>query len=1137
MSVRIHRKLAIEELEPRVSPVVLVGNSPAVTYTDLDGDVVSILFRGAGSATVTWGLGGANPLPGGDEVATVAFAGTGAGSSYDAHIVTKASAAPTLVGGAMTAAPGVSMGKITLTSPSGIVQNTDINIGGNLGQLTITGVLDNSAMIGAGLTVGGTSQNILINGGMNEAAMTLNGNATKVLVLGNVTTLSAITPIRCNGNVNYLKVSGVTSNLGAVAPATLVGIGGNAAKVELLNGILCEVGAAVDVDIDGNCGVFTVRRYVWGADVELGSGPANVMGTITFYREFDDSTLTVNGTIRTLLFKDDMAGIGLTDSVLTLNGAINQFGLFSRCQDTTITVNGDIGNLKRGATWYATCVQPDLPSSSVDSETHKSGYFKMTVNGNIRGTAAPPHLLYTGSDFSVTGNVGILQLVGIIGSTVNIGGNVGRISITHGAQNCSITVGGVVTARIVAYNLVDGADFSVGLGGPGGAVLPSFTVLDNMISSTLNTGGDVGTIYVSGNLEGSLLSVGNNSTTKIVVGGNMTTSRIETGGNAVRVCVQGSMEGIYTGRGAYDVMLWGPEPPPAPGAPVNWTSSFPADDNRPCIFMDRFGNQHMVWQSRANPYVDWNVFYAMNGGAATEISNSTRDDVLPSVFVDDTNMVHVVWQWMDPEDEDWEICYTSFPVGAPAQVANNPDCVVVTDRIGRDNGLNDMYPMIDQSSTAVGIGFVWEQVDQTNPDAEPIVCYSVINPATLPNITQVLSSTNNVTYGETPAINKGRIAFIRLEADESDYEVWAWWSGIFPIQITDDDVDELNPSIYYQDLGLATLSRVYIAFEAYEDTGHSPAPQYATSAQQITGEPEIWYAATDGDGLLVTGGPITNNAQGEYNLEPSVWIDAGGTVGVAYQHRFRDGDSYNYDIYYWIQGTPGSDDRITTDPMNEVTPWVHASEDLLASDRVQIAYSWYDGPPPAAAMTIGNDLTWMTCRSLKDTDLVVMGDVDRFRLLEGIEDNDTADDLTIWGNVRSLIIGNEKGFTGDVIKTTAIHIGGNVTERLAVMGEFVAETSNPYFYAGAGLVPVITIDGSAVGSIIRIGRNMAGDIMVGTVALPQRFGDVRIGGHFNGYIGNPLTTLMGIKNIMSCYDAPFGLVRPSNAFATYVGYP
>jgi len=72
MQRRVHRRLSIEELEPRVAPVTLDAINSTYQFIDQDGDTVDVTYSGSGSCEILDQSGGD---PDGDDIATITFAG------------------------------------------------------------------------------------------------------------------------------------------------------------------------------------------------------------------------------------------------------------------------------------------------------------------------------------------------------------------------------------------------------------------------------------------------------------------------------------------------------------------------------------------------------------------------------------------------------------------------------------------------------------------------------------------------------------------------------------------------------------------------------------------------------------------------------------------------------------------------------------------------------------------------------------------------------------------------------------------------------------------------------------------------------------------------------------------------------
>ncbi|NOZ23434.1 MAG: hypothetical protein GXP25_20355 [Planctomycetes bacterium] len=1128
-------------------------------FVDANGDTILLNFKGAGTATV-YGTNGAAPA--GTDIAYVDFSGTDMTTSYRATVRTPASATPDLIGGGMIGDAGEDLGRIVLTSRGGTVAQTDIVIDGNVNQVQVTGILDNSWLVGGGIQVAGTSNKILLRDGMNDAVLNLDGDARMIQIFGNVVTVHHITPILLDNanDVGRLYVKGLVSSLGHAYPDTLIDIDGDASIVQLMGGIHSEPDAAVmDIDIEAigsTIRKFDIKRYCLATDIELGSFAPGfpAVDRITIYREYADfevggvsSTLVVNGDTGRLTFKTDVANIGLFLSDITLNGDVDVIRLtgvwqdsnitvtgdlgyaqlFGAAQDTTFTVGGNLGYVKRGA---------------IDGviERNTCQFFTIAVGGNLERGGSLPFYFGTGSSFTLGGSVlrGSLRIYQIDNATIDITGDIPTLKIESSANTTDIDIGGNVTRQILAVKGLTEVETRVA------GTLPKFQVMGSMTSCVLDAGLGVPRIVISGSLESSLLNLGGD-VDRIQIYGDMSASEISIDGNANRINVGGSVLGGYTGDGAYDVRVYDT----AVDVDTNWTSTLnPISEVRPSIYRDTFDDEYVVWQQRDFTGDDWEIYYEINDGGAIQLTDNDRNDVLPSIFVDNTGVIHIVWQWQqDTDPADWEICYwnSTMAFTLPLDDADNATLVAVADELGTGNDVDDLYPMIDQSSTATNIRFAWQQQD---PDDNTIfyICYSTIDSTSVVSplpINQRLTPTDNI-IGETPAIENDKIAYVRagdlpvpdpLDPDTTDYEIWFWDHAGMNYQITFNDTDDLNPSTYGDDLNNIR----YIAFERYGDTGHDPAPMYSMSAgQEITGEPEIWLWSVDFDTSVTTEEAIaTDPDSGEYSIEPSIWVDNifTGDVGVAYQHREPVGDIYNYDIYYWTDAEP--DRRITNSPADDITPWVHG---VWSTD---IAYAWYDGLPEPTLdvagsltyMSAGGDMGGVSC--FVGTG-VGGGDLGRLKIVGDFYDDDTNFDWTVFGDVNRIAIGVAAGTPGDWSDTAGLFIEGDLTDRLVVGGDFLIgdPTDSPDPGDPVEEYPYIYIGGTAAGTRINIGGYMNGIMDVGdpAVAGTGRFGDMRVGLDFNGRID---AEGMGIDNTFKALDSPSGLIFPANAFENYAGYP
>jgi len=1247
---RLHRTLQIEELEPRVSPVVLAGGG-TFSFTDPDGDVINLSFSGPGTATVLGAAAGDPGTPGNPEIATVVFAGTTGTSNLIITDSNPGAGGGTVTGGTMTSGAGDSLGMLmmlasggnifgtdieigqninmvfmignTITNPriattgggggdagflylagavsnpaggeiiniddqcnmlfmSGAVTNSaaavsavniggnlgtmfvfgnfttaaaggafDINVGGNSGTVMIIGNLVNSEMnvannasmiyttgqinnsditIGDNLTMalfgdGMTNQSSLNVTGttmlayslspMDNSSMNFTGNVQTAFVFGNmITNVNGQTCFRANGDVGLLYISGLVSNYSA-APATTIDINGNVGLF-MMGGTQCANDGVMDIDIDGNLNLMLVTRDVWITNFEIGSGPANTIGTLMFQKRFENSTFVANGNVATFY---------------TLSTQIN---------NGTVTINGDlayfghIGALERGG-------------------------FNMTVTGNvgtvlIMGESSPDANL----TLTVGGNVGYMMLAGDFGGknrgcNINIGGNIPSLSIENLIKS-TLVIGSVNILTVTG----EVTESSIQLGGPttlmkfedditkssitvAGAMANGFVVDGSLNETVFQIAGTVDFFEIKGNMtNNSVVQIAGNLTNAGIVKDGMTSSAIAVGGNAQQIQIENTVQGSAA-RGDYEIMFSAV----SPVAPVQITGNL-VNDKNPSLFYDTVGGQeYIAWEQFDNS--DWEIYY-WDGVAIRQLTNNDTDDINAQIFRDAGGTIYIAWQWRDSggSSADWEICMWNSASGLalPLTAADNRNLVISYTTTPGDNTVDDILPSIDRASAAPNIGVAWQQYDDTDTRYE--INYSTVVGLAAPpynTVTPIITNTNDVD-GIFPSLNGGKIAYMRLEdnADPTpdDYDIWYWDAA--PTQITYNDVDDMMPSLYWDPV----QSVANIAWEQYEDVGNNDPYDHdnIVGTTELTGDPEIYYW----DGLTTptaadpsAGGSVkavTSDPAGQYNLNPSVWLDPTLlTGGVAYQHRDPTGNRADYEIVYWVD-TGGAATQMTGNDLDDIMPSLYFG---------QVAWAWLDGVEFPTIGIGGSAGTINIEGDFSSAELHVgiagLGGNLTQLLIYGSVTDDNAD-FDIWiagdgfgnnGNLGYLYIQNDLG--GASNDDVDVRIEGSVTTAIAIEGGILRNDSDVTVW------PMIDIWGNSADIVIT--GNMEGGVFVGSPLLGLgTFSNFTIGGEFRGdpdplgggRIGDAWTG-MGVGNSLAVTLNNGGIVSPPNAFETYIGYP
>lgn len=501
MPRRIHRKLAIEELESRIAPVTLSKLNPIQYFDDADGDRIMVKFSGIGTAHVLFTGGGERPLAG-DEISSVDLAGTNLGSTLTIQDVNVGVGGASLLGGAISVQSGADMGLIQLLSPSGVVSDTQLTIPDTWKGLLIRGNADTITIVATRLV-----QSLTVEGTATDCTFQVGGDLTRALFRNTVTGGT----MDVNGAMSSLQLLGGVSGTQIEVDRDVL-----ATKVtgDLLGGARLSVG--------GKANSLAVSGAINDADLDfLGvTGQAILSGAIS-----NTSTLNFAGKVST--FK---AMGGATSAALSFFGGVSNMYLYGGGADTAFTVAtagvGGMGNLY----FYGDKANVDLTVTGALTKLCSTGIWgagsQIVVTGKVAQVAFSGALDGT-STVNLAGNADLLRLTGGItnGSAFSVGGTSttvvlsgptggpcidGSSSITLNNLNGRLTVAGAMLGTVAvngAFGAAASMTFSTDLAGTisfgAGIGCPLALTQDIEAGGRIETAGDLmarGKITITGNV-------------------------------------------------------------------------------------------------------------------------------------------------------------------------------------------------------------------------------------------------------------------------------------------------------------------------------------------------------------------------------------------------------------------------------------------------------------------------------------------------------------------------------------------------------------------------------------------------------------------------------------------------------------
>ncbi|MEW6355552.1 MAG: hypothetical protein AB1696_04440 [Planctomycetota bacterium] len=567
----IHRQLHVEELEARIAPATLSALNREVRYTDTTGDDVWLLFSGAGQADVLWNVGGANPNPGGDEIATIAFLGANT-STLSMRDTNAGVGGDTLTAGAVTAGAGESIGGIRVYANGGELQNTTINLDGDLGMFSVDGDLNQ-----VDLTIGRKLGLMNVYGSAVDSDISASTQTTFFVtgdyIGGQINILQEASSIRVGGDFgaagsgSLLDVAGVLRRVqvtGSVVESDIVAhgelwsamIGGNVTGGSLIQSDYMArtlfVTGSVDASTLRTGGNLTISRIggnlTNGSLLEIG-GPA---GTIMLSGGMDASTIQAHSDARTVMIRGALANgslldVGGTATSLQLMGGIAQSTLRVGRALNNAQIRGDVTNsiIDVSGPTGMLMVSGSMTNTDMDFD---QGVRSLRVMGSVGGTTTldvtgDVGMLWvngpmTGTPITINGGVGIGRFQGgVTGGTITTSGHVGMLWVYNGATNSVMNFNGGAD-RVYLYGGMANSDVTIQ-----GNVLGLMTTGGVGVGSDITVNGSLTTAMLRDGMTGGNLHVTNTVGRAMILGSMDLGSQLTFDSSTGMVMVSGGMLG------------------------------------------------------------------------------------------------------------------------------------------------------------------------------------------------------------------------------------------------------------------------------------------------------------------------------------------------------------------------------------------------------------------------------------------------------------------------------------------------------------------------------------------------------------------------------------------------------------------
>ncbi len=606
MSHRVHRRLAIEELEPRFAPAPFVLSLTGTTtypFTDADGDDVLVTLTGGKKGVVEIADAANNP-PVGADIASVLFINADAKTSLVFSIVNPR-------GGNSTPAGNVEAGNLivggfvvpgSVTSISG-GQFKNLRLAGDvtgpvsLDRIANSDVFQARSVLGAVSVQNWSGGTFSLTGNLAGILNSDKGIGGAINIAGDMLAGSAI---NADGKINSITVGGnvaAGASIQSVADVTSVRVNGSGGFLGILDAAGSKGIASLVVATGDLGGSVTTNGPIKGLTVG-----GNILPATTVQSARDIGTVAVGGS---MLFNASIAtprkitslsfgGVQGVQGAVSAGTTLGNLSLLNGPLSGSVTANSVTGQVIIGGDLAALGALRDATGKTLSVNIGGSLMGELDLEGGIGSLVIGRSVM---SAMDMTGDIGLFSVAaGRVGesfnnSQVTIRGSVGRMegradllmaANIHVTRNLGPLSLGAVAGRVFVEGAITGAitvngDFSgtiQAIRGPIGGPLRvrgDFEQTAAIFSDLPQPqGGVTNSITIDGNLEGLLGVTQGNTGGAIVIGGDITpTGQIVSNGTLRRpIAVGGNLLGrieVLNAQGTRDI----PESPnSSPASPI-----------------------------------------------------------------------------------------------------------------------------------------------------------------------------------------------------------------------------------------------------------------------------------------------------------------------------------------------------------------------------------------------------------------------------------------------------------------------------------------------------------------------------------------------------------------------------------------
>ncbi len=262
---------SIELLESRIAPAVMILNATTATYTDVDGDRVTIKVS---TGTLTGGLFTTTGLGLGEQLQTINFSAGGFDAANLTISVVRGDAGDGLAQVGFINSAGHDLGKVSVQGDLGRINAGDGDAAmPAVKSLTVRsmgrfGIATQEAGGTFGSSIAGVLGALVVKGDFKEIFMNVNGGIGPVTIAGSLIggAASGSGYIFCTGDIGAVKIGGDMLG-GAGADSGFITASGKIASVTIGGSLVAGTSSSAKIISSGDLGPVKIGRDVRGGAI------------------------------------------------------------------------------------------------------------------------------------------------------------------------------------------------------------------------------------------------------------------------------------------------------------------------------------------------------------------------------------------------------------------------------------------------------------------------------------------------------------------------------------------------------------------------------------------------------------------------------------------------------------------------------------------------------------------------------------------------------------------------------------------------------------------------------------------------------------------------------------------------------